>query len=940
MKHFYLLIFILLSFNYSFSQLDSIFWFVAPEVAQSHGDRPIVFRFATLNNPATITVEQPANPSFPAQTFNMSANSAQTLDVTNWIDMVENKPADLTLNFGFRITSSSAITAYYEVVTSCNCNPDIFALKGQNALGTSFVTPFQNFTSNASYARNGFNIVATQNNTTITILPKQNIVGHNANIPFTITLNAGQTYYAEAVGQSANQHLGGSTIVSNKPVAVTISDDTASGQFWGGCADLMGDQIIPTNVVGKEYIVIKGYLNGPDKIYIVATANNTQISINGAVVTTINATQTYEYNLSAASVYIQTSEPAYCLHVSGFGCELGTAIVPPIVCTGSNTVAFVRSTTEFFAINLLVPAGGETSFLFNGNAGVINATSFNFVPGTSNQWMYAQIDASSLLTASQAARITNNSVKFHMGLIHGGSSSGCRYGYFSDFSLLKYKIEANSDLLCSGETISLNANNLPGATYTWTGPNGTTYSGNNISIPNAQVSNSGQYVVYGNLPDACQLLPDTMQITVIATPPLPEIFTNGPVCAGEQLKFWTVPNTYNFNWLNSTGNIISTTDTLFYNGNGTFIVYLQQYLNSCLSPINSDTSLIFGAPVITYNGPVEICGNLVNFSSTIQTDGTDLMSQIQWKRIPSDVVVATGFGASGVQSLNPPYNVEEFVAVLTTVNDCIATDTFSVTFYPFPTTDFIYSDLCDGQNLSFQSTAVWFGTPDPSDQMNYFWNFGNNSATISNPQATFPSPGQYDVTLTVTSNHGCLDSQTNPVILSPIPNVLVTSTPACLQQVDFEATINSGDLNISSVSWSFPEGKNGTTNPISHTFNQAGNANGTLQLFAQNNCIYDYPFTFTVVPKVEIDELVIPNVITVNADQLNDELTIDTLFDACFEFEMVIINRWGNEVGILKNGQATFSGKDQNGKELTPGIYFYRLTSTHGEKHGFLTILR
>jgi hypothetical protein len=100
-----LALFILLSFQ-SYSQLDSVFWFVAPEVAQSHGDRPIVFRFASLATPATITVSQPANPSFPVQTINIAANSAYTLDLTPWIDMVENKPANTTLNYGFQILSS------------------------------------------------------------------------------------------------------------------------------------------------------------------------------------------------------------------------------------------------------------------------------------------------------------------------------------------------------------------------------------------------------------------------------------------------------------------------------------------------------------------------------------------------------------------------------------------------------------------------------------------------------------------------------------------------------------------------------------------------------------------------------------------------------------------------------------------------------------------
>lgn len=243
------------------AQLDTVFWFVAPEVAQQHGDRPIVFRFATLANPATITISQPANPLFPTQVLNLAANSAQTLDLTPWIDIVENKPANTTLNYGFKISATANITAYYEVNPTCACNPDIFSLKGKNSVGTSFITPFQNFLNNASYARSAFNIVATQDNTTITIIPTQNIVGHAANVPFNIVLNKGQTYSAENVSILAGQHLGGSVIISDKPIAVTLSDDTAQGTPYGGCADLMGDQLIPTSIIGSEYIAIKGYLN-------------------------------------------------------------------------------------------------------------------------------------------------------------------------------------------------------------------------------------------------------------------------------------------------------------------------------------------------------------------------------------------------------------------------------------------------------------------------------------------------------------------------------------------------------------------------------------------------------------------------------------------------------------------------------------------------------
>ena len=70
-------------------QLDTEFWFAAPEVWANHGDQPILLRFSTLAEAAQVTVDQPANPTFPVQTLNISANGTQTLDLTPWIDDIE-----------------------------------------------------------------------------------------------------------------------------------------------------------------------------------------------------------------------------------------------------------------------------------------------------------------------------------------------------------------------------------------------------------------------------------------------------------------------------------------------------------------------------------------------------------------------------------------------------------------------------------------------------------------------------------------------------------------------------------------------------------------------------------------------------------------------------------------------------------------------------------
>lgn len=819
-----------------------------------------------------------------------------------------------------------------------------FALKGKNALGTTFITPFQNFLNNASYARSGFNIVASEDNTSIVINPIQNIIGHVANVPFTILLNAGETYYAEASGTSAGSHLSGSSIISTKPIAVTLSDDTAEGTPYGGCADLMGDQLIPTSIIGKEYIALKGYLNGPDKLYIVGVTNGTQISIDGVLVTTVNASQTYVHTLSNPAVYIETSFPAYVLHQSGFGCEVGQAILPPIICTGSNTVAFVRSTNEFFAVNLLVPTGGETSFLFNGAAGLINPASFNFVPGTNNEWKYAQIDASTFTTALQSSRIENAAVKFHMGLIHGGASSGCRYGYFSDFAKLQYEIQSNDQTLCQGQPIDLATNSLPGATYTWSGPNNYLITGASITIPNAQIINSGQYIVSGNLPDACELLPDTVTITVVSTPTAPTIFTNGPICLNDSLLFWYEPFGSNiYSWTDNQGNALAINDTVFFLNSpiGSTTVNLSSSNGSCFSPPTTLTVETLDNPTISYTGPNSVCGSNVNFSASPQGNPIDPINQVSWFRVPSSVLIGNGTTLQSISSANTPYSQESFTIVAESQNGCIGTADFQVTFHPLPDVDFNFLDLCDGESISFTNASTWNGTPNPSDQINYLINFGDNSSGI-NPTVnhSYDALGNYNVTLIGTSLNDCIDSVTKIITVLPIPESVINIVESCGQTATFSNQTSSGNITVTDYLWSVPGILQNSQSSFTTTFANGGMYNGTLILSTSNNCEYSIPFNFTITPQVELPELVIPNIITANNDGVNDEIVINPVFEECFEYELKIFNRWGNLVYTMKTSADAFKGFDEAGKELIEGTYFYHLISEQGEKHGFIAIVR
>ena len=325
------------------AQSDREFWFAAPEVTSQHSDNPIIFRFTTYSKDAIITIDQPANPSFSPITFNVPANQTYSLPFTSFKEIVENKPGNTELNYGIHITATASISAYYELASTNN--PEIFPLKGNVSKGLDFIIPGQTRFNNQNYAvfpaRNGFAIVATEDNTTINIdLTRPDEKGNNK---ITVKLNKGQTYAVNAASSMVTSHIGGSRVTSDKPICVTVYDDSIVIGGW----DLIGDQIVPSNNTGKKFIAVKGELSAPgffasDFCYIWPTEDNTEIIINGTPLTRkYNRGESFEFQLSNFSAYITTDKNVYVFQLTGTGTEAAATSLPSIECTGSQSVSFV-----------------------------------------------------------------------------------------------------------------------------------------------------------------------------------------------------------------------------------------------------------------------------------------------------------------------------------------------------------------------------------------------------------------------------------------------------------------------------------------------------------------------------------------------------------------------------------------------------------------------
>ena len=112
------------------AQSDTEFWFVVPEVAAEHGDSPIQFGVSSTGDPAHVRISMPADPSFDPLEIELAPNEAKIVGVTQYKEILENKPANVILKKGVFIESDVPITAFYH--SASRVNQDIYALKGRH----------------------------------------------------------------------------------------------------------------------------------------------------------------------------------------------------------------------------------------------------------------------------------------------------------------------------------------------------------------------------------------------------------------------------------------------------------------------------------------------------------------------------------------------------------------------------------------------------------------------------------------------------------------------------------------------------------------------------------------------------------------------------------------------------------------------------------------
>ena len=94
--------------------------------------------------------------------------------------------------------------------------------------------------------------------------------------------------------------------------------------------------------------------------------------------------------------------------------------------------------------------------------------------------------------------------------------------------------------------------------------------------------------------------------------------------------------------------------------------------------------------------------------------------------------------------------------------DGTAVGNATVFVHPQPQSVYSFSGICESEETVFQNEA---SIPAPGNIVSYLWDFDDNGATSSdeNPVYTFSTYGDFDVSLSVTSENGCVDVHTETI---------------------------------------------------------------------------------------------------------------------------------------------------------------------------------
>jgi gliding motility-associated-like protein len=194
--------------------------------------------------------------------------------------------------------------------------------------------------------------------------------------------------------------------------------------------------------------------------------------------------------------------------------------------------------------------------------------------------------------------------------------------------------------------------------------------------------------------------------------------------------------------------------------------------------------------------------------------------------------------------------------------------------------------------------------------------------------------------LTGSDINGCEAFDSVLITIVPIPNASFSANPI-VGMAPLNVSFTNSSSNATFYNWQFGDGSTSVQENITHIYTNSGEF--VVWLITSNGFCQDSVSQLIQVLEPGAPEITVPNVVTPNGDGSNDEWFITT--ENISELNVIILNRWGNQIAIIQNTADSWDGRTDSGDEVTDGTYFYTYEAkgTKGQYfsgHGFLTLIR
>ncbi|SNT02120.1 Por secretion system C-terminal sorting domain-containing protein [Ekhidna lutea] len=458
-----------------------------------------------------------------------------------------------------------------------------------------------------------------------------------------------------------------------------------------------------------------------------------------------------------------------------------------------------------------------------------------------------------------------------------------------------------ADTICISETLFFSNNSLDASSYSWDFDDGETST---AFEPSKIYADTGTYQVSLEAFDSSGNCSDVLikEVRVNRNPPTPSYdVASVPLCVDSQITLSNSTDDDSFNsevsyvWtVTDLGTFTDKDINLNFSTPGEKIIELQSIYRSCESAVISQTITINDLPTADFTSNSICEDESMQFTNTSESANSYL-----WD-----------FGDGFTSTAENPGHIfpgaGNYSVTLTSTdnNGCDNTIVKEVSVSASPQPSFDFEVPCtseEGTQFFDMSTVAG------ADIVSWVWEVdGVDESTEQNPVISFESSGTKTIGLTVTSSNGCETYYTEDIEILDSPQPDFTVSVGC-QGAETTFFDNTNSAGSSTVSWLWTvNGVNYTTEDVTHTFDDSGVFEVSLEVTSQNFC------SESITKTVEILEL--PSVdFSIQGQCDNQLIQVD---DQSIEGNDPIISRtW------MLNGERVGNGSQLFLNELIDGAY-------------------